>query len=132
MRSWNILCSLTDIGVTSLHQLCQLRRVTDSLLNLCQEPDFGWVHGVLFGQIQLELEYSAYPSVHGQDLANPSFRLTFVWGRAGTSDGDVEMTKIVLVGSGRDARWGVVHQTFGLLLCEVEDGRMCHNSYDVV
>jgi hypothetical protein len=79
MRSCNILCSLTDIGVTILHQLCQLRRVTDSLLNLCQEPDFGWVHGVLFWQIQLELEYSACPSVYIHNRANPSFRLTLVW-----------------------------------------------------
>jgi hypothetical protein len=132
MWSCDILCSLTNIGVTRLHQLFQLRRVTDGLLDLCQEPDFGWVHGVLFWQIQLELEYSACPSVYIPKLANPSSRLTFVWGRAGTSDSDVEMTKIVLVGCGRDSGWGVVHQTFSLLLCDVEEGRNGHGSCDEV
>lgn len=88
-----------------------------------EEAHLGWPQGIIFGQIELKLKSSILStggapcqrSFQRSCLFPEARRLTFVGGIGGTQDGNFKVAQIVFVGTGLDARSGLLQQSLRFL-----------------
>lgn len=78
------------------------------VVDLGEEADLGWCHGVVVGQEEFELEDAAWVRSEESLVRRVRLPCTFVWRLRGTVNLDVKVAQVVFVGDGLDSGHAVV------------------------